>query len=157
MLEKVISEAASRQPGITQSAEVWSGSATATPQLDIIATIRAMAPSTGNRVGIISLSPIRGRITRAGKVFLLKFFWLKGEGTKKKSRQPSTLYVVFLTKVAPGRLGARRKSERETRKPRYANPSAPKRGRRQMKPILHWKKSKAEAPTLPGLARKKVD
>jgi hypothetical protein len=60
-----------------------------------------MAPSTGNRVGIISLSPIRGRITRAGKVFLLKFFWLKGEGTKKKSRQPSTLYVVFLTKAAP--------------------------------------------------------
>src|SRR5689334_13311551 len=42
-------------------------------------------------------------------------------------------------------LGARRKSERKTRKPRCAKPSAPKRSRRRMKPILHWKKSKAEA------------
>jgi hypothetical protein len=32
---------------------------------------------------------------------LLKFFWLKGEGRKKKSRQPSAGYVVFLTKAAP--------------------------------------------------------
>src|SRR5262249_46718227 len=42
-------------------------------------------------------------------------------------------------------LGARRKSERETRKPRCAKPSTPKRSRRRMKPILHRKKSKAEA------------
>src|SRR5690348_11932553 len=42
-------------------------------------------------------------------------------------------------------LGARRKSERETRKPRCAKPSALKRSRRRMKPILHWEKSKAEA------------
>src|SRR5262249_15839594 len=42
-------------------------------------------------------------------------------------------------------LAARRNSERETRKPRCAKPSAPKRSRRRMKPILHWKKSKAEA------------
>src|SRR5215472_9592476 len=34
-------------------------------------------------------------------------------------------------------LGARRNSERETRKPRCAKPSAPKRSRRRMKPILH--------------------
>src|SRR6516165_7214362 len=42
-------------------------------------------------------------------------------------------------------LGARRNSERETRKPRCAKPGAPKRSRRRMKPILHLKKSKAEA------------
>ena len=32
---------------------------------------------------------------------MLKFVWLKGEGRKKKSRQPSARYVVFLTKAAP--------------------------------------------------------
>ena len=42
-------------------------------------------------------------------------------------------------------LGARRNSERETRKPRCAKRSAPKRSRQRMKPILHWKKNKAEA------------
>jgi hypothetical protein len=36
-----------------QPAEVWFGSATAAPQLNIIAAIRAMAPSNGNRVRII--------------------------------------------------------------------------------------------------------
>src|SRR5262249_34943081 len=44
-------------------------------------------------------------------------------------------------------LGARRKSERETKKPRCAKPSAPKRSRRRMEPILHWRKSKADAQT----------
>src|SRR5215469_13745986 len=47
-------------------------------------------------------------------------------------------------------LGARRKNERETKKPRCAKPSAPKRSRRRMKPILHWKKSKAEAQLVAG-------
>jgi hypothetical protein len=47
-------------------------------------------------------------------------------------------------------LGARRKSERETRKPRCAKPSAPKQSRRRMKPILHRKKSKAEAQLVAG-------
>jgi hypothetical protein len=42
-------------------------------------------------------------------------------------------------------LGARRKSERETRKLGCAKPSAPKPRRRRMKPILNWTKSKAEA------------
>jgi hypothetical protein len=42
-----------------------------------------------------------------------------------------------------------KKSERETRKPRCAKPSAPKRSQR-MKPILHWKKSKAEAQLVAG-------
>jgi len=42
-------------------------------------------------------------------------------------------------------LGARRKSERETRKLRCAKPSAPKPSRRRMKPTLNWTKSKAEA------------
>jgi hypothetical protein len=42
-------------------------------------------------------------------------------------------------------LGARRKSERETRKLRCAKPSAPKPRRRRMKPTLNWSKSKAEA------------
>jgi hypothetical protein len=44
-------------------------------------------------------------------------------------------------------LGARKKSERETRKPRCAKPSTPKLGRRRMKPVLDWTKSKAEAHT----------
>jgi hypothetical protein len=42
-------------------------------------------------------------------------------------------------------LGARRKSEGETRKLRCAKPSAPKSSRRRMKPILDRTKSKAEA------------
>src|SRR6516225_8445643 len=42
-------------------------------------------------------------------------------------------------------LGARKKSERETRKLRCAKPSAPKSSRRRMKPILDRTKSKAEA------------
>jgi hypothetical protein len=62
--------------------------------------IRAMAPSTGNRVRIIGLSP-SGEDYAGWESFLLKFFWLKGEGRKKKSRQPSARYVVFLTKPAP--------------------------------------------------------
>ena len=48
-------------------------------------------------------------------------------------------------------LGARRKSERKTRKLRCAKPSAPKPSRRRMKPILDWMKSKAEAYA-PGAA-----
>jgi hypothetical protein len=42
-------------------------------------------------------------------------------------------------------LGARKKSERETKKLRCAKPSAPKSSRRRMKPILDRTKSKAEA------------
>jgi len=49
-------------------------------------------------------------------------------------------------------LGARKKSERETRKLRCAKPSAPKSSRRRMKPILE-RKSKAEAYA-PGAAPK---
>jgi hypothetical protein len=37
-------------------------------------------------------------------------------------------------------LGARRKSERETRKLRCAKPSATKPSRRRIKPILNWTK-----------------
>jgi hypothetical protein len=59
--------------------------------------ISAMAPSTGNRLGIISLS-LPGWIPPGGKVFLLKFVWLNGERRKKKSRQPR---YVSLTKAAP--------------------------------------------------------
>ena len=50
-------------------------------------------------------------------------------------------------------LGARKKSERETRKLRCAKPSAPKSSRRRMKPILDRTKSKAEAYA-PGAAPK---
>jgi hypothetical protein len=50
-------------------------------------------------------------------------------------------------------LGARKKSERETRKLRCAKPSAPKASRRRMKPILDRTKSKAEAYA-PGAAPK---
>src|SRR6516165_9744719 len=41
-------------------------------------------------------------------------------------------------------LGARKKSERETRKLRCAKPSAPKSSRRRMKPLLDRTKSKAD-------------
>ena len=41
-------------------------------------------------------------------------------------------------------LGARKKSQRETRKLRCAKPSAPKSSRRRMKPILDRTKSKAD-------------
>src|SRR6516165_10393524 len=50
-------------------------------------------------------------------------------------------------------LGARKKSERETRKLRCAKPSAPKSSRGRMKPILDWTKSNAEAYA-PGAAPK---
>ena len=50
-------------------------------------------------------------------------------------------------------LGARKKSESETRKLRCAKPSAPKSSRRRMKPILDRTKSKAEAYA-PGAAPK---
>jgi hypothetical protein len=45
-------------------------------------------------------------------------------------------------------LGARRKSKRRTRELRCANPSAPKSNRRRMKPILHWRKGKADGGLL---------
>jgi hypothetical protein len=41
---------------------------------------------------------------------LLKFFWPKGEGRKKKSRQLSARYVVFLTKAAPTDHGGGKRS-----------------------------------------------
>src|SRR6516165_1287915 len=44
-------------------------------------------------------------------------------------------------------LGTRRNNERRTGKLRCAKPSAPKSGRRRMKPLLHRRKSKADAPT----------
>ena len=43
--------------------------------------------------------------------------------------------------------GVKKKSEKETRKPRCAKPSTPKSRRRRMKPILDRTKSKAEAYT----------
>src|SRR5438045_1318741 len=61
-------------------------------------SLPAMAPSTGNRVSIMA-SPLPGRIKRAGRVFLLNFFWLKSEGRTKKTRHP---YVVFLTRADKG-------------------------------------------------------
>ena len=44
-------------------------------------------------------------------------------------------------------LGTRRNNERRTGKLRCAKPSAPKSRRRRMKPLLHRRKSKADAPT----------
>jgi hypothetical protein len=54
-----------------------------------------------------SFSPSRRWITRGVKVFLLNFLGLKGERRKKKSRQLSARYVVFLVRSSPADRGAR--------------------------------------------------
>src|SRR6516225_7457339 len=102
-----------------------------------------MAPSTGNRSLIIGLSRFSGRITRRGKVFLLKFFWLKGEGRKKKSRQPSARCVVFLTKAATN--GPRQREAARGRKTQ-ANPST------EQSPTNRFMRKNASFDTLGYLA-----
>src|SRR6516162_8746435 len=62
---------------------------------------------------------------------------------------------IELTEQGRHVLGARKKSERETRKLRCAKPSAPKLSRRRMKPILYRTKSKAKAYA-PGAAPKGI-
>jgi len=103
--EKVISVAASRQPDITESAEGWFGSATAIPLFNIIAVIRAMTP---NRTRLIGISPAAEDYARR-KSFFAEIFWPKGDGTKKRSRQPRPSFSgVLLCEVRelsqPGRL-----------------------------------------------------
>jgi hypothetical protein len=55
---------------------------------------------------------------------LLKFVWLKDEGIKKKSRQPSARYVVLLTKAAPTDHGGGKRRDVIVRRTYTAKPPA---------------------------------
>src|SRR5215467_10615365 len=55
----------------------------------------------------MGLSLFRGAITGGGEVFLLKVFWLKGGGRKKKSRQPYEHYATKATLNIVDRPGRR--------------------------------------------------
>jgi hypothetical protein len=67
----------------------------ATPQPNIIATIKAMPQRTGEQVRTIGVSQSAG-ITRRKKVFFIEIFWLKGGERQEKIGTPALPEGILL-------------------------------------------------------------